>query len=70
MNFDNFLAFLEPTDKRAGAMCQSASDWNDTMEALQKACRLLNNACSPELKQSLDSAASRFEELQRQARRK
>lgn len=59
MTFDEFLDFLEPQrarpdpgkpditlPARAGALCQSAEDWNKNKTALEQACKLLGRNCS------------------------
>lgn len=53
MSFDETLTFLEPTDTRGGALCQSADDWNKLKTALEKACRELGPRCTYEMKQAI-----------------
>lgn len=68
MTFDDYIDFLVPKPERpdpdrpghtlparAGAMCQSADDWNENMKALEQACRMLGSKCSPEAKQILEN---------------
>ncbi len=40
---------------RAGAVSQSAHDWNEQKIALESACRLLGKNCTVELRQALDA---------------
>lgn len=57
MTVDEFFDFLEPKEEhddvpgRAGAVCQTADDWNDQKTALEMACRILGKSCTYELKQ-------------------
>ena len=57
MNLDETIKFLEPhadidpAKKRAGAMCQSAEDWNKMKTSLEQACAILGNRCTYELQQ-------------------
>lgn len=57
MTMDEFFDFLEPKEEhddipgRAGAVCQSADDWNDQKTALEMACRVLGKKCSYEIRQ-------------------
>lgn len=53
MTFDEFLIFLEPTDQRGGALCQSADDYNELKTTLEQACRLLGTRCSYEMKRTI-----------------
>lgn len=57
MTFEEFMEFLEPQDThqapdghivvaKAGALCQSASDWNAQKTALEELCRKYKGACS------------------------
>jgi hypothetical protein len=51
MTPDEFIAFLLPSDgyltgkPRAGAVCQSAADYNAMKTALEQACRILGKRC-------------------------
>lgn len=62
MDLDTWIEFLEPQlersdpsdpakvlPARAGALCQSAEDWNKQKTALEQACRMLGKRCSREL---------------------
>lgn len=49
MTLDEFLNFLEPTELRGGAICQSAEDYKKQKVALEQACRELGPRCSYEL---------------------
>lgn len=53
MTLDETIVFLEPTDKRAGAICKSADDSNKEKTALEKACRELGNRCTYETRAKL-----------------
>ncbi len=68
MTLDEFLDFLEPQPERqdpadvskilparAGAICQSADDWNAMKTALEQACRELGSRCSYQVKQAIVS---------------
>ena len=48
MNLDELLTFIEPTDKRGGAILMSAEDWNKMKTALEQACREIGNGCKYE----------------------
>lgn len=56
MTFEEYLAFLEPTPERpgaparGGAICRSAEDFTRQKNALEKACRLLGNRCTYEMR--------------------
>lgn len=58
LTLDEFILFLEPTEARGGAICQSAEDWGRLKTALEKACRLLGNRCTPELHEFLNGGGS------------
>lgn len=66
MTLDETIDFLEPQlerpdpknpgkilPARAGAVCQSASDWNKNKTALEVACRELGKRCSYEMKAAI-----------------
>lgn len=53
MTTDEFLDFLEPTDSRGAAICQSAEDWNKMKTALEQACFLLKKRCTYQMRQAL-----------------
>jgi hypothetical protein len=70
LTLDEWIAFLEPTDKRAGALCQSTEDWNKQKIALELACRKLGKACSLEVKRAFRGYTRRIELLQSRAIRR
>jgi hypothetical protein len=55
MSMNQFLDFLEPTEKRAGAICESASDWTKKKTALEQACRELGKRCTFEVQEAISS---------------
>lgn len=63
MTFEETIAFLEPNEKRGGAICQSASDWNKNKTSLEQACKKLGNFCSYEMKQAIKAASIRINKL-------
>lgn len=69
MNMDEFLEFLEPSEKenRGGAMCQSVSDWNKQKTALEQACEKLGKACTYEIRAVLSKVTKNMETLQNKA---
>ena len=50
MNLDELIDFLEPTDKRAGAMIMSAKAFQKLKTEFEKACRMLSGRCKKDLK--------------------
>lgn len=80
MTLDEYLAFLEPQAERpdpanpgktlpprAGAMCQSADDWNAQKTALEQTCRLLGPRCSYQVKKAIKSLNSAMRYLNSKA---
>lgn len=74
---DQFINFLEPQPEirdpksgvvispaRAGALCQSAEDWNSMKTELEQACKILGNQCTYEMKQKFYAAVARLKALQ------
>ncbi len=61
LTLEETLEFLSPrpgspgVPARAGAICQSAEDWNKQKSALEAACRALGRRCSYEIKQAIES---------------
>ena len=53
MTFEEYLEFLEPNEKRAGAVCQSAEDAGKVKTALEQACRMLGKRCTYEIQQAI-----------------
>ena len=53
MNFQEFIKFLEPSDEKAPAICQSARDWNSIKTSLEQACVMLKDSCSYEMKAAI-----------------
>lgn len=66
LTFDEAIEFLEAQPERpdpnepgatlparAGAICQSADDWNKQKTALEQACRRLGRKCSYEVRSAL-----------------
>lgn len=56
---------LDPTKmlpERAGAICQSAEDWNADATTLEQACKKAN--CSNDVKQNLDEISRRLRKQQ------
>ena len=53
MTFDEFLEFIEPSQNRGGALCQSAEDSAKLKTALEQACRLLGGRCSYEIRRTI-----------------
>lgn len=51
MNLEQFIEFLEPSEDKGGALCQSVSDWNKNKTSLEIACRKLGKKCSYEVKE-------------------
>jgi len=49
INLSELVEFLEPNDKRGGALCMSAHDWVKAKTQIEQACALLKR-CSPETK--------------------
>lgn len=77
MSFDEFIDFLEPQPERpdpndptktlparAGAICQSASDWNKLKTALESACHILKKKCTYEIKESIAQLGQAIEKLE------
>lgn len=50
MTLDEFIAFLEPTDTRAGAICESSEDRAKEKTVLQQLCDELGHRCTKEVK--------------------
>lgn len=69
MNLDQAIEFLEPQEakngkpERAGAICFSADDVSKQKTDLETICRLLGDRCSYEVKQEIQKAATRMENL-------
>jgi hypothetical protein len=63
MGFDASLGFLEPTEERGGAICQSAEDFSRQKTALEQACKRLGSFCKKEVRTELSRASSRMARL-------
>lgn len=75
MNLDQLIEFLEPQEavkdskgnvirpERAGAIIQSAEDFNYTKTALESACIQLGNLCTYEIKHALQKANQHMKTL-------
>lgn len=75
MDLNEFIDFLEPQlevkdsrgriiqRERAGAMCQSASDYMEQKLALEKLCAQIK--CTADVKQIIQDVSQRMESLQR-----
>lgn len=70
MTLDETIQFLEPTDTRGAAICQSAEDWNKLKTALEVACEKLGRACTREAKEQISQVSSRVSRLQERVRAK
>lgn len=68
MSFDEFLAFLQPTDTRGSALCQSAEDWTKLKTAIEIACKKLGSACNKEVKEQLKTVTYRMDNLQKKSK--
>ncbi len=77
MTFTEFMDFLEAQDAKpnpkdpskmipphGAALCQSSEDYTKQKTALEQACRLLGNRCTPEIKKTLQTTWRRIEGLQ------
>lgn len=77
MDFEEFMDFLEPRPERpdpknpkkklpahGAALIVSPSDWTRQKNALELACQKLGNACTLEMKQTLQEASGRVDALQ------
>lgn len=71
LTLDEYLDFLTPQPElvdpkdpskkppaRAGAICESASDWNKKKIALEQACRSLGSRCNYETRQAIQRMAA------------
>lgn len=69
MDFEAMISWLEPqpefVDKdgkkheaKAGAVCESAEDFTAEKTALEQACSLLKNACTPDIKSAIAKAGA------------
>ena len=63
MTLDQFLDFLEPSEGKAAALCQSADDWNKNKTALEQACHSLGAKCSYEVIEKLKNASQNIRHL-------
>lgn len=63
MNFDQFMEFLEPTQKRGGAICTSAEDFGRLKTAIEQACKKVPGFCTKEDQAALESVTRRMDEL-------
>ena len=76
MSFEEFMEWLEPqpaTDKkpaRAGAVCRSDEDFTKMKTALEQACALLKNRCTPEMKSEIERQTGNVSQLLKNGARK
>lgn len=81
MNFEEMIEWLEPQPERpdpahpgkmlparAGAFCESSDDQLAEKIALEQACSLLKNACTPEIKAAIATAATNVNSLEKKSR--
>lgn len=81
MDFEQMIEFLEPQPERpdpdhpgkklparAGAFCESSDDQLAEKIALEQACSLLKNACSPEIKSAIATAAANVNALEKKSK--
>lgn len=81
MNFTQMISWLEPQPERpdpdhpgkklparAGAFCESSDDQIAEKTALEQACSLLKNACTPEIKQAIQTAGANIDSLVRKSK--
>lgn len=53
LTFEESLEFLEASEDRGAALCQSSKHWNDIRTTLEIACKLLGKKCKKKLKKSI-----------------
>lgn len=70
MNLDEFITFLEPTETRGAALCQSAEDWNKLKTALELACKKLGSACKKEAQETIKTVGANVSALQAKVKAK
>ncbi len=69
MDFEQAIEWLEakmPTDKepgRAGAVCRSDDDFTKMKTAIEQACALLKDRCTPEMRANIERIGSNTESL-------
>lgn len=69
MNVQEFIAWLEPAPGRAGAVCRSDEDFTKQKTALEQACVLLKDRCTPEMKAALESTSRAASILRQKGKR-
>lgn len=50
------MEWLEPQEGRGGAICRSDEDFTKQKTALEQACALLKNRCTPEMKEAISKS--------------
>lgn len=76
MDFEQSIEWLEaemPTNTtpgRAGAVCRSDDDFTKTKIALEQACALLKNRCTPEMKSEIERQTGNVSQLLKNGARK
>lgn len=68
LSLGEFLEFLEPTDDRGPAICQSSDDFNKMKTALEQACKKLGPRCSYELRSDIKRMGETVKTLQELSR--
>jgi hypothetical protein len=67
LTVDEFFNFLEPKEAsegepaRAGAVCESTSDYGAKKSALEQACRILGKNCTYELRETIEGMTRMLE---------
>lgn len=67
MTFVQFLEFLEPTDKRGGALCLSTADYAKIKTTIEQACKK-GKFCSEEIEKTISDVSARVERVQKKGR--
>lgn len=63
LTLDELLEMLEPTTERGGAIITPVDDFVSLKNSLEKACILLKDRCTKEIKKKLDDADNNLKEL-------
>jgi hypothetical protein len=61
--FDEFIEWLEPSDERPGAICESAEDFFRLKASLERACQLLKHRCTEEMKANIKMISENVDNL-------
>lgn len=63
LTFDDLIDMLEPNEQRGGAIITPVDDFVELKKSLEKACVLLDNRCTKEIKKKIETANKNLKQI-------